>query len=300
MENPFKDMDGKVLEERERKIALLKNSRTVQNFLKQNNQSFEVVEKNSADFLDWLARIKQCDGCPGLEFCTQPVKGRAKTLYIDEDGFLQDEFVLCKYSKEYRKKTGFLSNYLISHVEDDCRTILFDDLSVPMGDENYAIAFDAMDVSRDIGKGVFLYGQPGTGKSYLSSALMNAYAKEGKTVSFVKVPQLMQELKQNIRDNEFRQKTLRALQQSDVLVLDDIGSEAITPWTRDEILFPVLDYRMSRKKKTYFTSNYTMDELKDNYLLSNQNNALVAVLRLMERITTLAVPVELTGKSRRS
>ena len=300
MENPFKDVDRSILEDREKKIELLRKNRIIQKFLKQYHQDFRVVEENSADFIDWLGRLKQCDGCPGLNFCCQPVKGRAKTLSIDEDGYLQDEFVLCKYAKEFKRKTAFLSNYLINHVEDDCRTILFDDLTLPKGDQNYAIAFDAMDLSRDQQKGIFLYGQPGTGKSYLASALMNSYASKGLKVSFVKVPQLIQELKQNIKDSEFRQKTMHALQKSDVLVLDDIGSEAVTAWTRDEILFPILDYRMSKKKKTYFTSNYKPKELMENYLLSSQKNGMVSVQRLMERIRTLSLPVELAGKSRRN
>ena len=84
-----------------------------------------------------------------------------------------------------------------------------------------------------------------------------------------------------------------------VLVLDDIGAESITQWTRDEILLPVLDERMNKGMKTYFTSNYSMEELEQQYRLVNKPNNTIASLRILERIRTLSKPVELSGKSRR-
>ena len=69
----------------------------------------------------------------------------------------------------------------------------------------------------------------------------NIFSKNNKSVSFVQVPVLIQELKQFMTDNEYRQRVMNHLRYSDVLVLDDIGAESITQWTRDEILLPVLD-----------------------------------------------------------
>ena len=120
-----------------------------------------------------------------------------------------------------------------------------------------------------------------------------------KRVSFIKVPLFIQDIKQSMYDNEYRQDMIGHLRFSEVLVLDDIGSEAITPWTRDEILFPILDYRMNHELKTYFTSNYTLEELEQHYCLRDKENGYVASLRLMERIKALSTPVSLLGKSRR-
>ena len=84
---------------------------------------------------------------------------------------------------------------------------------------------------------------------------------------------------------------------SDVVVLDDLGSEGISKWTRDDILFPVLDYRMQNCKKTYVSSNYTPEELLEKYQPDGDR---VASLRLQERIRSLAQPVKMTGSSRRN
>ena len=110
---------------------------------------------------------------------------------------------------------------------------------------------------------------------------------------------MLKELKQFMTDNEYRQRVMNHLRYSDVLVLDDIGAESITQWTRDEILLPVLDERMNKGMKTYFTSNYSMEELEQQYRLANKPNNTIASLRILERIRTLSKPVELSGKSRR-
>ena len=86
---------------------------------------------------------------------------------------------------------------------------------------------------------------------------------------------------------------------SDVVVLDDIGAESISAWFLNEILFPVLDQRMEQRKKTYFTSNYTWDDLKERYGTAEKNGQ-IAADRVMERIRTLSDMVLLIGKSRRA
>ena len=45
-----------------------------------------------------------------------------------------------------------------------------------------------------LNQGVYLYVNPGTGKSYLMKGICNYCAKNNKSVSFVQVPLLIQEL----------------------------------------------------------------------------------------------------------
>ncbi len=40
-----------------------------------------------------------------------------------------------------------------------------------------------------------------------------------------------------------------------ILMLDDIGAEEITPWARDEVIGPLLHYRMVQELPTFFSSN---------------------------------------------
>ena len=257
--------------ERQQNIARLKENEWIQIFLEQNHLDASFVEENSGVLLQWIKSMSACRNCKGLDYCVQKIRGKATKLKIDDSGFLND--------------------YLID-LNDACF------LSAAK-EKDYMAAYTQSVSSIPLNQGVYLYGNPGTGKSYLMKGICNYYAKNNKSVSFVQVPLLIQELKQFMTDNEYRQRVMNHLRYSDVLVLDDIGAESITQWTRDEILLPVLDERMNKGMKTYFTSNYSMEELEQQYRLVNKPNNTIASLRILERIRTLSKPVELSGKSRR-
>ena len=58
----------------------------------------------------------------------------------------------------------------------------------------------------------------------------------------------------------------------DVLVLDNLGDEKISEWTRDDIISGILDYRIKNDLLTYITSSYTLDELAKLYDVSKTNS----------------------------
>ena len=147
-------------------------------------------------------------------------------------------------------------------------------------------------------KGLYLSGSFGSGKTFIVSALLNELAKDGYNSIIVYYPELLRSLKEGFGNEDFNDR-INEIKKCDLLLLDDIGAESITQWTRDEILLPVLDERMNKGMKTYFTSNYSMEELEQQYRLVNKPNNTIASLRILERIRTLSKPVELSGKSRR-
>lgn len=271
-------------------------------FLDQNNLPLDFIEENSGALLQWIMCLNQCKNCKGLDYCTQSIKGKVLKLNIDDFGYLNDCFVSCRYKKSAEQKMAHQAKFRLSHMsEADYLIDLNDDsFQEAIRNSDYAQVYNSVVGSIALNKGVYLYGNPGVGKSYLLKGVSNYYAKNGKSVSFVQVPLLIQELKQFMTDNEYRQNILGHLKFSEVLILDDIGAESITQWTRDEILLPVLDQRMNRKLKTYFTSNYSLEELEQQYRIASKMNGNVASLRILERIRTLSNPIGLTGKSRRS
>ena len=92
---------------------------------------------------------------------------------------------------------------------------------------------------------------------------------------------------------------LEKLYYADVLVLDDIGSERMTKFIRDSLLFPVLDERLSNHKKTYFTSNYSLEDLKGRYSHIDSSDDGVAADRLIDRIRPMGPEILLKGQTRR-
>ena len=85
-----------------------------------------------------------------------------------------------------------------------------------------------------------------------------------------------------------------------ILVLDDIGAESITAWIRDDILGVILEYRMQNELPTFFTSNFSMNQLETEHFTVTKDGAEpVKAERLMQRIRYLAKEIQMAGENRR-
>ncbi|WP_239254979.1 primosomal protein DnaI [Listeria ilorinensis] len=148
-------------------------------------------------------------------------------------------------------------------------------------------------------QGLFIHGSFGTGKSYLLGAIAREMALRGVTTTLVYLPEFMREVKQAISDNTVGEK-IQFAKETEILMLDDIGAESMTAWTRDEVLGAILQYRMQEQLPTFFSSNYNMSQL-ETHLTFSQNGLeeKLKARRLMERIRYLAKEIELEGKNRR-
>ncbi|MDD7280417.1 ATP-binding protein [Floccifex sp.] len=279
-------------------LEKLKKNRHVLSFLKKNKLDLDFVDGYSDLFEQWLQNLKKCEGCQGLPFCTQKIRGRVKNLYMDGD-YLEETFMPCRYKKKENKELKHVSSYRFSHLSTNEYFIDLNAIELKNESAQYLEAYASVIKSIDDKKGVYLYGQPGVGKSYLCIGCANYYAKQGHVVSFVKVPQLVQECKDSLSDYEYQATILSHLKFSEILFLDDLGSESISQWSRDSLLFPALNYRMDHNLKTYFISNYTLEELKNRYFIKGKDENIVSSDRFMERIRALSKPQAMTGKSRR-
>ena len=79
-----------------------------------------------------------------------------------------------------------------------------------------------------------------------------------------------------------------------MLLLDDIGAEYLTPWSRDEVLEPILQYRMDEKLPTFFTSNFDYSGLEKHFTINGEN---VKAKRIIERVKYLSKEVRLKCKN---
>ena len=76
-------------------------------------------------------------------------------------------------------------------------------------------------------------------------------AKKQISSMIVYVPELLREMKSSIADSTLNEK-IEALKREPILMLDDIGAEAVSSWTRDEVLGPILQFRMLEKPADIF------------------------------------------------
>lgn len=121
-------------------------------------------------------------------------------------------------------------------------------------------------------KGILLFhGDPGVGKTYLCSAMMEWALTHFNSYRYHNEKKLLSRLREGIsNDIGDYSKELEYLIDDDLIFLDDVGS-GINPgkstyrdleWRR-EIFFNFLDLRYNCKKPTIITSNFTHEQFKD-------------------------------------
>ena len=291
-------------EAKAKKTALIdrlsKDARVIA-FLKANGLPKTMLQSHSGTFEQWLQTIDRCSQCKGLSFCLFHPKGHF--LDLSYDGLLMYESKPCAYYKDERLRYAHQKRYEIMDFakEDLCidlRTLSLEEETKEYRDVVLHVLSHLQQEKQE--KGIYLSGPPGVGKTYLCIGITNSFAKQGKRCVFVNVAHLISSLKRLFQDSDAMDELIQSIAKADVAVFDDIGGESVTAWSRDDVLLPLLDERMSAHRLTYFTSNYTMKELQEKYrAFSAKGNEPVAALRLLERVKALSEEKILKGRSRR-
>jgi len=142
--------------------------------------------------------------------------------------------------------------------------------------------------------GLFIFGEPGSGKSYLSCAILYSLLPRlvryesyqpggigGVSARWVYVPDLLIHLRSTYSRNSKSMEgaILNEYQNLSLLILDDVGAERETDWTQERLCV-VIDRRLRDMKQTVVTSNLTVTEIhgRDPRLASRLSS--LAQLRL--------------------
>ncbi|NLB85271.1 MAG: ATP-binding protein [Acholeplasmataceae bacterium] len=143
-------------------------------------------------------------------------------------------------------------------------------------------------------KGLFLHGSYGTGKTFLLSCMVHELAKFKKVV-FVYFPDLVRYIKSTIQTNELEAK-IKELKMTDILVIDDVGSENMSAWFRDEVLSPVLQFRLASSLPVLISSNFTQKDLVEFFAEEKDGIGMVKASRVVHRIRELTSEVPLKSR----
>lgn len=147
-------------------------------------------------------------------------------------------------------------------------------------------------------KGIYLTGDFGVGKTYILAGLANQVASMGKQVIFLHVPTFIAGLTSHFADNSLQAEIWR-LADCDLLIMDDIGAESLSQWSRDDVLGVILQARMDNVLPTFFSSNFDMEKLEAHFAETKNAIDPVKAARLMQRIRFLAKEVVVSGPNRR-
>lgn len=147
-------------------------------------------------------------------------------------------------------------------------------------------------------QGLYLSGDFGRGKTYILAGLANQVAKENKNIVFLHVPTFIASLSSHFEDNSLQQE-IRRVADADLLILDDIGAESLSQWSRDDVLGVILQARMDNVLPTFFSSNLDMNDLEEHFAETKNSVDKVKAARIMQRIRFLSKEVVVFGPNRR-
>jgi DNA replication protein DnaC len=107
-----------------------------------------------------------------------------------------------------------------------------------------------------------LLGTFGCGKTHLAAAIANYHASQGRPVMFVVVPDLLDHLRATFNPNSpvTYDRRFEEVRSAPLLVLDDLGTQATTPWVKEK-LYQLFNHRYTSKLPTVITSADTLEEI---------------------------------------
>jgi DNA replication protein DnaC len=109
---------------------------------------------------------------------------------------------------------------------------------------------------------LILAGVNGCGKTHLAAAIVNYRYKLGKSALFIVVPDFLDHLRSTFSpDSKITYDQLsEAVRTAELLVLDDFGEQASTPWVQEK-LYQVINYRYNARLATVITTSLTFEEM---------------------------------------
>ncbi len=115
-------------------------------------------------------------------------------------------------------------------------------------------------------KNINLIGKTGTGKTFMASCFAGECQLLGRTVVYITAFSFVNRaLKYHTGFNEDRTEHLTPLLDTDVLIIDDLGTESMLKNVTCEYLYHVINERQLRGLTTFITSNLSIDEIGVRY-----------------------------------
>lgn len=265
------------------------------------NVKEEILERYTSSLQDAFLECKNCEKCRGLSTCKNKIIGYKYTPLVEDNiiSFCYDE---CPKEAKRREINSYKDNLDLYELPKEIKEASFKDVykddKARLPIIKYFKEFMDNYKNSEKPKGIYLTGSFGSGKTYLIAALFNELAKKGEKSVLVYYPEFLRSLKASF-GVDYNER-FEYIKRVPLLLLDDIGAENCSNWSRDEVLGPILQYRMENHLPTFFTSNLTLTELEKSLSITSSGVDKVKARRIVERIKQLTVPLELVSKNRRN
>lgn len=137
--------------------------------------------------------------------------------------------------------------------------------------------------------GLLLWGDVGTGKSFLAACIANALLERQVPVLMTNFSKILNQM--GGMYSEERYQYIASFDQFPLLIIDDLGIERNTEYALEQV-YAVVDERYKSGLPLIITTNLPISEIR--------NPADVAHARIYSRILELCTPVHIAGDDRRT
>lgn len=221
--------------------------------------------------------------------CHQPKEARIKTsMYAEKVVPIacqckQDELKQEEEKKQRMRAEEMRKQFLPREQMRSCR---FENAENATHIRDGILYVEHWDEFRSDGSGLVFWGNTGTGKSFTALCIANALIDKLIPVRYCSAVDIVSDL----MDKDKREGIFKTVTEVPLLIIDDIGAERNTEFSREQ-LCRVIDARIESGKPLICTTNYTLDEMK--------NTTDSASARMFDRLLSVCVPVCVVGESRR-
>lgn len=249
---------------RNQSLQELVKRQDIREFVEKNHLTKKALEDAWVDLLAYVDDHEPCVHCHGINECPKMNKGQQITLSYDS--YVHRDVKSCQYGLEKHENDQLLSCYHYNNMSTRLALTNINDISNKeiKNKKIYILTRQLIDyVNKPQTKGFLVCGGPIRTK--LMAGMMNELARRGYEVGLCHVPTLMADVKASFNSNEDT-SLVELVKNIPYLLLDSVGEENVTNWSRDEVLAMILDYRILNELPTFMTSAYSFEDLETIYM----------------------------------